>query len=53
MGKLSLMVGPLLLMAGGAASMGLTGIYADVAMGVSLLGLVLTLTALHRGDRTN
>lgn len=53
-GRLSLLIGPVLLFAGGAASMGLTGLYADVAMGLSLIGLVLSLVLIHqKGGRTN
>ncbi|MGZ8217860.1 cation diffusion facilitator family transporter [Methylomagnum sp.] len=52
-GRLALLVGPLLLFAGGAASMGLTGLYADIAMGLSLLGLVMSLVGLRRAKHAS
>lgn len=48
-GRLILGLGPVLLFAGGAASMGLAGWQADAAMGLSLLGLVLSLMGIRRG----
>lgn len=48
-GRTRRVVGGLLLVGGGGASMLLPDIYADMAMGVSLLGLILSLS----GDRAN
>jgi hypothetical protein len=51
-GAASFLAGTLLLVAGGAGSMLLTGYWADAALALSLLGLALSLGGQRRLDRT-
>jgi hypothetical protein len=46
------LLGVLLLVGGGAASMALQDVYADIAMGFSLLGLVLVLSGGRKARRS-